>query len=88
MLQSLQQEISSHDIWRLSQNRIIVQCNKNFIHTLKQFLHQYHKTLALCDIKGDLPSSFSFNIACSLFCGIDAIADNYNLTKEASPQAT
>ena len=40
---------------------------KNFIHTIKQLLHQYHKILAFCNIKGDLASSFSLNIACSQY---------------------
>ena len=40
---------------------------KNFSHTIKQLLHQYHKTLALCNIKGELASSFSSNIARSQY---------------------
>ena len=27
---------------------------KNFSHTIKQLFHQYHKILALCNIKGEL----------------------------------
>ena len=40
---------------------------KNFSHTIKQLLHQYHKILALCNIKGELASSFSLNIARSQY---------------------
>ena len=32
---------------------------KNFSHTIKQLLHQYHKILALWNIKGELASLFS-----------------------------
>ena len=34
--------------------------------TIKQLLHRYHKILALCNIKGELASSFSRNIAHSV----------------------
>ena len=40
---------------------------KNFTHTIKQLFHQYHKILALCNIKGELASSFSLNIARSQY---------------------
>ena len=40
---------------------------KNFSHTIKQLFHQYHKILALCNIKGELASSFSLNIARSQY---------------------
>ena len=40
---------------------------KTFSHTIKQLLHQYHKLLALCNIKGELASSFSLNIARSQY---------------------
>ena len=40
---------------------------KNFSHTIKQSLHQYHKILAFCNIKGELASSFSSNIARSQY---------------------
>ena len=36
---------------------------KHFSHTIKQLLPQYHKILALCNIKGDHASAFSLNIA-------------------------
>ena len=36
-------------------------------HTIKQLLHKYHKILALCNIKGELASSFSLNIAGSRY---------------------
>ena len=39
---------------------------ETFSHT-KQLLHQYHKILALCNIKGELASSFSLNIAHSQY---------------------
>ena len=40
---------------------------KNFSHPIKQLFHQYHKILALYNIKGELASSFSLNIACSQY---------------------
>ena len=40
---------------------------KNFSHTIKQLLHQCHRILALCNIKGELASSFSLNIARSQY---------------------
>ena len=51
---------------------------KTFSHMIKQLLHQYHKILDLCNIKGALARPFSLNIARKpIFCGIDAITDNY-----------
>ena len=40
---------------------------KNFSRTVRQLLHQYHKILALCNIKRELPSSFPLNIARSQY---------------------
>ena len=51
---------------------------RNFSHTIKRLFHQYHKILALCNVKGELTSSFSLNIAHSqYFVVIDAITDKY-----------
>ena len=44
-------------------------CNatKTFSRLIKQLLHQCHKVLAMSNIKGELASSFSLNIACSQY---------------------
>ena len=55
---------------------------KTFSHTIKQLLHQYHKILALCNIKGDLV--LLEYCTQPIFCGIDAITDNYDIMKCSS----
>ena len=58
---------------------------KNFSHMIKQLLHQYHKILALSNIKGELASSFSSNIARSQYFVvlmqslINILSDNLDL---------
>ena len=45
----------------------LFRATKIFSHTIKQLLHQCHKILALCNITGELASSFSLNIAHSQY---------------------
>ena len=40
---------------------------KTFTDTIKQLLHQYHKILALCNIRGELASWFPLNISRSQY---------------------
>ena len=58
----------------LSQTDLIRSAIKSFSNMIKLLLHQYHKILALCNIKGELASSFSLNTVCSqYFVVTDAI---------------
>ena len=47
----------SRDMCRLTRDKIVVQWDKKLSHPIKQLLHQYHKILAFCNIKGELASS-------------------------------
>ena len=51
----------------VAQQNQLCSATTTFSHTIKQLLHQFHKTLALCNIKGELASSFSLNIARSQY---------------------
>ena len=52
---------------------------KPFSHTIKQLLHQYHKILALCNIKRRTRKLVLLEYCTQpIFCGIDAITDKYS----------
>ena len=56
---------ATYDDCRVTESLRIM--TKNFSHTIKQLFHQYHIILALCNIKEELESSFSLNIARSQY---------------------
>ena len=46
----------------------LCRATKTFSHAIKQFLHQYHKILSLCNIKEELASLFFLSITRSQYC--------------------
>ena len=64
IMRQILRKILSRDICRCQS---LCSATKTFICAIKQLSHQYHKILALCNIKEELASSFSMNIARSQY---------------------
>ena len=69
--QNLTQYIITHWPWNFKKNlwsgRVYIKLSTKVFKNIYQLLHQYHKILAACNIRGERACEFSFNIAQSQY---------------------